>query len=291
MSSEGESGSKRAAPESVVSSCTNATPSSIGEIAPPSKKQATAETVTSSSAPIIKAEAASSSSDTGILDTAEGPIDELLLEWSTWDSNTDECIDSCIPVDEILGIPFAETKAVKENEKGENHERGYRLKLVDKKEGSKNKELAHLSFQWWEESARANLMNFNQLSEDLADFSSKLWGAAGRNENEYSDMAIEFGESRHSGVEVNDLLVEAYDYSEVNEIAYITSCKKMTKAQGLRLLNGLIAFAGPTSNLIAHVTDLDKMQVRSEARDTLEFEPLNEGQGNEWHVRAGCDND
>eukprot|EP00978_Attheya_sp_CCMP212_P048303 scaffold500841_cov67-Attheya_sp.AAC.1 len=65
----------------------------------------------------------------------------------------------------------------------------------------------------------------------------------------------------------------------------------MTKAQGLRLLNGLIAFAGPTSNLIAHGTDLDKMQVRSEARDTLEFEPLNKGHRNDWHVRAGYDSD
>eukprot|EP00978_Attheya_sp_CCMP212_P023627 scaffold72722_cov40-Attheya_sp.AAC.3 len=90
MSSEGESGSKRAAPEGVVSSSMNATPSSIGEFAPPPKKQATAETVTSSSAPIIKAEATvASSSATGIVEPAEGLTYELLLEWSTWDDDAD----------------------------------------------------------------------------------------------------------------------------------------------------------------------------------------------------------
>jgi hypothetical protein len=103
-------------------------------------------------------------------------------------------------------------------------------------------------------------------------------------------MAIEFGQSPHSGVEVNELLKEAYgsEFYAREEIAYIASCDEMTKAQGLCLLNGLIASVGPTSNLIAHGTDLDKMQVRSEARGTLGFEPLNEGH-NDWHVRAGSD--
>eukprot|EP00978_Attheya_sp_CCMP212_P009746 scaffold23195_cov51-Attheya_sp.AAC.2 len=293
MSSEGESGSKRAAPESVLSSSTNATPSSIGEIAPPPKKQATGEIVTSSSSPIVKAEAeaaVASSSATGIGDPAE-----VLLEWSDYKDGTKMNVSfpASKIIDEILTIPFADTRVV-ENEPCDHGDRHFTLKIADKTEGCNNSEGSKsISFIWWKESSNANLMNFNELSKSKEReryLGPKLWGAAGRKRNQYNGMAIEFGQSPHSRVEVNELLLDAFYplcYDQ-EQITYISECDCTTNAQGLRLLNGLISLVGSKSNLLAHGSDLDRLNVRSEAVETLGFN-LVKGRGSDWYARPGSD--
>jgi hypothetical protein len=114
---------------------------------PPHKKQKTEE--------MIKVEA-------GAPATKESEL-VLLLEWCTCEDGTEK--EHSISADEIIsqGISFGETSAVVEQEKLENEERGYTLKLVDKKQD--NKVVAELNFDWWEDSSHANLMNFNQKSK------------------------------------------------------------------------------------------------------------------------------
>lgn len=98
------------------------------------------------------------------------------------------------------------------NETSEWNGRYFTLTLIDKvkkeKDGdgggsNNNNNTPKLCFTWWADSSDANLMNFNQESQDLAGFCSVLWLAAGWKCNQCSDMAIEFGQSEHSLVEVN----------------------------------------------------------------------------------------
>ena len=91
----------------------------------------------------------------------------LILEWSNYDVSTDDFIHQSISVDEMMtqGIGLGETRAAKECKKGENHERNYSLKLIDKTKDDKAQELASLNFEWWADSSQAHLMGFNQKSE------------------------------------------------------------------------------------------------------------------------------
>ena len=134
--------------------------------------------------------------------------DELLLEWAVYNSNSDSETIVSISADDLIaqGKSLSETSGA-QNEPGEVGERYFELKLVN----AEKKKLGNLSFIWWGDSSWANLMNFNIHSGDLADFCRKLWPAAGRRQNQYCDMAIEFGDSPHSYVEVNDLIAETFD--------------------------------------------------------------------------------
>lgn len=131
-----------------------------------------------------------------------------------------------------------------------------------------------------------------RTGQDLANFCSTLWCAAGRKRNQYNDMAIEFGSSPHSGVEVNELIADACsgDY-ETPETTYLDvnrygrACT--TKEQGLRLVSGLVALIGRTSNLITHSSDLDKLQIGDDSRGSFSLETITKGRGQtEWYVRT-----
>ena len=106
------------------------------------------------------------------------------------------------------------------------------------------------------------------VGQDLADFCRSLWKAAGRPYREYNDMAIEFGESRHSWVEVNDLIMDATDsyagssttYLDMRDI-YRDDSPPLKKEHGVRLMNGLLALVGEDSSIVTHRSDLSKLNV------------------------------
>jgi hypothetical protein len=133
-----------------------------------------------------------------------------------------------------------------------------------------------------------------RTGQDLANLSATLWRVAGRKQKEYSGMAIEFGESRHSRVEVNELIFEAlHSGIDSPETTYLDLFERppcRTKEQGHKLINGLIALVGQSSSLIAHTSDLDNLQVGIDALDGLDFEAL-EGANNKsgWYIRTADD--
>ena len=119
-------------------------------------------------------------------------------------------------------------RMVATNATGENDERNVTATLVrtTTKKGDKEEELATVKLLWWADRELAHLMNFNMLMQELADFSSTLWGAAGRSRRAYSDMAIEFGESPHSRQDVNELIEEATGApDEAEETLYVQNVR------------------------------------------------------------------
>jgi hypothetical protein len=217
---------------------------------------------------------------------------ELLLEWTVYHLKNDSETKVVISADDMIaqGKSLAETRAVQQ-ETGEVGERCFVLKLVNHQE---KKELGFLCFDWWDDSSKANLMNFNIHSQDLADFCRELWLAAGRRRNQYCDMAIEFGRSPHSSVEVNGLIAETFGSmdEETMETTYldlgnsnVQACQ--TTEQGLRLVNGLISLVGKQSTLITYESDLSKLHVIGhEAHGNLRWETLG---STKWYVRTADD--
>lgn len=166
-----ESGSKRKAPDSALLSSSAAT-EPTGESDRPQKKQAALSPplVTSSKAEVVssdgttdaKPEATSSSAAAA---SADESTDELILEWENYEDGDESRLS--ISADEAIaqGISLGETSAAEKNEKGEWEERYYTLKLVNKRKGADNNEMAELNFVWWADSSHAHLMNFNQKSK------------------------------------------------------------------------------------------------------------------------------
>ena len=160
------------------------------------------------------------------------------------------------------------SRAVIENEEGENHEYNITICLVDGKSDDR-RVLAEINVDFWCEGI--NLMHFNQKSQDLANFCRILWSASGRDIRHYSDMAIEFGDSEYSDVEIKELVEEvtvtATDWND--NIAYIqtaTLTQGSTSNESIELLNRLFAvevFA------IAHRTDLENLGFASIGNDDI----------------------
>jgi hypothetical protein len=61
----------------------------------------------------------------------------------------------------------------------------------------------------------------------------------------------------------------------------------ITQEQGVRLLNGLLSLIGETSTLIAHDTDLIKLEIGYAERDNFLLKALRKGRGqSDWYVRT-----
>jgi len=101
-------------------------------------------------------------------------------------------------------------------------------------------------------------------------------------------MAIEFGESRHSWVEVNDLIEEAVDGWGGFNTAYLDigrdQRETITNEHGHRLMNGLLWLVGEESSIITHRNDLRKLDVGNPY--SYGFEELRGRDGNGWFVRC-----
>mmetsp|Transcript_10415 Transcript_10415/g.15909 ORF Transcript_10415/g.15909 Transcript_10415/m.15909 type:complete len:192 (+) Transcript_10415:303-878(+) len=174
---------------------------------------------------------------------------------------------------------FEKCRAILENEKGpETHEYDLTICLVDGK--SKDRRVwAEISVVFW--IMGVNLMHFNQHSQDLAVFCRSLWDSSDRNPDHYSPMAIEFGESRYSGVEIRDLVEETTGEYAKNTL-YISKAKLApgsTSKESLELLSRLVD--NIDASVIAYKTDLEKLSIGDDDDDDdIIFSSIQDG----WFV-------
>ena len=122
---------------------------------------------------------------------------------------------------------------------------------------------------------------------DLADFCWSLWKGAGRDVGEYDDCDVEMGDSPYSDDQVNDLIADACRtlFTPNHQVTYLNSAKAETPEHGRRLLSGLLSMLAGTSTLIAHPSDLEKMNVGPEERMEFGFQ---KPQGfKNWLVHTG----
>lgn len=173
---------------------------------------------------------------------------------------------------------MAQSRAILENEQGENHQYGLDMCLVDGK-SEHRKTLVSIDTWYW--TVPINLMHFNILSADLADFCRPLWVDAGRRESEYSDMAIEFGESKHCGVKISTLVRAATGIGGKKHVMYVRDVK-MSPGSTLKDAQTLLRmmFSSCPAILIAHETDLTKLQIQRHEIFAMGFERI----GSRWYV-------
>merc|ERR1712238_81044 len=91
-------------------------------------------------------------------------------------------------------------------------------------------------------------------------------------------MDIELGRSRHSGVEIKELVEEATDKVFSDDIIYIRTAKLTqgsTANESLELLNRL--FAKVNVFVIAHETDLEKLGLHSIVDESSLFNFIGDG--------------
>lgn len=218
--------------------------------------------------------------------------EERLLEfkWSTYDSDGKETRFSMFEdeVGETTTNCLSDTRAVNENKAGENREYNITICLVDNGKSEHRRVLAEIDVDYWKPSI--TLMHFNQKSQDLAHFCRSLWSAAPeRNDNDYSDMAIEFGESRYSHLDIITLIEEATEGSRYEDwydhVMYIDKAKLSqgsTEIESRELLDRL--FSSFHTSVIAHKSDLEKLGLMqtddADYEATIGFTSITE----EWFV-------
>lgn len=171
---------------------------------------------------------------------------------------------------------FAKSRAILKNEEGENHELSMDMCLVDSSSGTS---LAEISVWYW--TVPINLMHFNQLSQELADFCRPLWVDAGRRPSAYCDMAIEFGDSVHSGVKISTLVKAAAGIKGKNHVMYMRDVKLSPGASekdSRKLLDGI--FSTCPAIVIAHETDLTNLGLKISDFSTTGFTTI----GKRWYV-------
>ena len=141
---------------------------------------------------------------------------------------------------------------------GENFEHNLSVELLLGKDAKSA--VVSTEIYWWagNNAKGANLMHFNQLEQDLADFCRILWKAAGESPRSYCDMDIEFGDSIHCGRLIRNLIDDATMISG-KEVIYIRSidCKGGSPTQSqFSLLFKRMGSVFPSAILIAHTSDL-----------------------------------
>ena len=195
----------------------------------------------------------------------KGKVEEYFLEIKWYEYTDDGDITHSIFADEIpKGTKFGNSRPFLEKEQGENHEYTLYFCLVDSKSANR-KVLVEIGALYW--ILPINLMHFHIRSQDLANFCRKLWVAAGKNEDVYDDMSIEFGESKYSKVEIKKLVGMATGIKKKSDILYVESVTMhpgSTVQDSIRLLE--MIFKTCTSAIfIAYEIDLQKLGVDKNA--------------------------
>lgn len=144
---------------------------------------------------------------------------------------------------------------------GENHEHSFSMCLVDSKADDR-KVLAEIGVYYW--TLPINLMHFHILSQDLANFSRQLWVAAGRDEDAYDDMSIEFGCSRHGKVAVKSLVSRAVGIRGKSDVLYVRDAKvhEGSSERDSRKLLDMVFKLCTSASVIAYQVDLEGLGVR-----------------------------
>lgn len=195
----------------------------------------------------------------------KGKVEQHFLEikWYEYDVDNSADINHSIFADEIpKGTKFAESRAFLKKYEGENHEYSLSLCLVDSKSEDR-KVLVELDVWYWY--LPINLMHFHILSQDLANFCRSLWVAAGKDEDVYDDMSIEFGYSKIGKVEVKKLVGTATGIKRKSDVLYVNDVKMhpgSTVQDSLKLLNMMFKLC-KSAIVIAYEVDLSKLGIYS----------------------------
>jgi hypothetical protein len=193
---------------------------------------------------------------------------EYFLEIKWWADGDHSMFSDEIPSDG----KFAESRAVQDNFKGENRELNLIMRLVDSK--SEHRQiLVEMDVFYW--TVPTNLMHFHQLSQDLASFGRALWKAAGEPEEDYCDMAIEFGDSAQSSVEISGLVETAAEIEGKEHVLYIKSVT-MNPASSFvdskKFLN--MIFTTCPAIILAHKVDLKDLYTDQGSHEDIGFEQI-----------------
>jgi hypothetical protein len=189
----------------------------------------------------------------------------LVLRWHECnDENDSEQEHSATlgnPSEECIFIEDDMLEFVEGCSEGECGEQSFSVELLNDKQ---ERPLAKVDMLSW--GRVVNLMQFNMLSSGHADFARILWTAAGRPSAEYSDMAIEFGTSPHSGESINRLIAAAMggDFEEMIscDTLYLNTerAQRMRESPGkpkdVQVLLAKVAERFETSYMVGHTTDL-----------------------------------
>ena len=155
----------------------------------------------------------------------------------------------------------------------ENHEYKLYFCIVDGK-GDDRKVLVEIGVYYWK--VAITLMHFHILSQDLANFCGQLWIAAGKKADEYFDMAIEFGESKHSHVPVKSLVSKEMGIKGKSDILYVDTIKMHpggTSKHSLKLIE--MIFKTCTSALfIVYESDLKGLGVDTDSASMIGFDKM-----------------
>ena len=156
---------------------------------------------------------------------------------------------------------------------GENFEHRLHLCLVNSKDTDRTV-LVEIHVYYW--NIAITLMHFHILSQDLANFSRQLWIAAGRNEDDYCDMSIEFGESKHSHIAVKTLITKALGIKNKSDMLYIDKIEMhdgTTTKNSLRVLEMVFQIC-KSASVIVYETDLKKLGITGEKARTIGFKKM-----------------
>lgn len=188
----------------------------------------------------------------------------LEIKWHSYDG--DEFHEQSMFADEMgpggLSMSRVFSGGPDKSDEGETHEHGLAFCLVDDK-SEHRKVLVEIDAYYW--IVPVNLMHFNVLSQDLANFCSDLWVAAGRNVNQYCGMSIEFGESKYSGVKISTLVNSAVGIKGKKHVLYVNNVKMndgATLQDSIKLL-GMIFTVCPAI-VISYLIDLRSLGIHSD---------------------------
>ena len=208
------------------------------------------------------------SEDSSTRPKKKGKAEQYFLEikWDEYISaaqrnmvDDDSVVNHSVFADEIRG-KFSDSSIFMKKYEGENHEHNLTFCLVDSK-SEHRKELVEIHVYYWD--LPINLMHFHILSQDLANFSRKLWVAAGKNEDVYCDMSIEFGSSNIGKWEVKKLVSKAMGIKRKSDVLYVKDVKMHTGStldDSLKLLEMIFKTCKSTI-VIAYKVDLTKLGV------------------------------
>ena len=196
--------------------------------------------------------------------TKKGKTEQHFIEikWYEYDSDKDPPdVNHSMFVDDIpKGTKFSDCRAFQKKYEGENHQYGLSFCLVDNK-SEHRKVLVEIDAYYW--NLPINLMHFHILSQDLANFSRKLWVAAGKNEDLYDDMSIEFGYSNIGKWEVKKLVGAAVGIKRKSDVMYVSDVKMhpgSTVEDSLKQLE-MIFKTCKSAIVIVYESDLKKLDI------------------------------
>eukprot|EP00956_Cyclotella_meneghiniana_P007672 scaffold10284_cov61-Cyclotella_meneghiniana.AAC.7 len=169
---------------------------------------------------------------------------------------------------------------------GDNHEHRLHLCLVNSKDTDRTV-LVEIHVYYW--NVAITLMHFHILSQDLANFSRQLWIAAGRNEDDYCDMSVEFGESKYSHITVKSLITKAMGIKNKSDMLYIDKIEMYagaTTKDSLRILE-MIFQTCKSASVIVYETDLKKLGITGEKARTIAISAVLLGPTRNFEMGAG----